>query len=1081
MSNNIKEVIQRLESWFLWFWIKQYKVSFLLIFLMIMLWISSFFMIDKKSAPDLDLWIISIGTSYVWVNPEDIDSLITDKIEKKIKDIEWIKKIDSTSSLWFSSVVVELDNGISVQDTMTEIKDKIDTIDFPEEANDTVVQDISSTDNRLFSIIFYADEEKYSKWYLLDKSITLKNNLEWTKGINKINVQWWEDYEIRVLIDRAKLDKLWLSISGLSRTISDHNKNTPIWNYSIWDLNYDFRFEWEIKELKDFLTIPIVLNNWDIVYLWDIATIKKHYKNESISKAGVFWKTWYNAIVLDIMKSDKEDFFGSSVVAKESLKNEIQWVNYEWIEYEIHLDSSQIMQQDYKDLFQNMMTTFALVFLTLLAFIWFKEGFIGILIVPLSYLITFIVLYYWGFSLNFLTNFSLILSLWVAIDTIIVVIEWANKKVKLWYSPKHAILVAIREYAPPIISGTMTTLAAFIPLLTLPGVMGKYLSYIPITVFITLLASLFLSLTVTSAIFMKLTKNKKYYRTNEKEEVTISEDERELLEYDRQGKEERKWQRSHLREKIFDNISMFYFNTLSKVIQTNKSRLILIFTPILLLLISFSFWNWFKLFPASDNTQINISIEATQWANTQSLEDLLPLLDTTLAGIDEIMVYSVDLQDNTIKSVVELYSKNYREENGLRDSFKVEKEINERFDVFRIRWYTVESWVLAGWPPGWKAVGIKIIADSTQYLSTLSKVSLDFKEYLTSLDGTKNVWTSTSVTPGQFVFELDYDKIAKLWLTPSEITNAIFANTNGLTAGTIKWLLNDHDIKLKIAEFEDNLSPYDVENLVLNTSKGKVKLVDVASYKFDTAISEIIRNDTKITTVVDSDLEEWIVQSDIQPKLLEFAKDYQFPVGISYSSGWEAEENADLIRWTLIAFFIALFLIFTILVLQFNSYGQPAIILYSVVLALLWVNTWLGIMWLPYSMAFAIWFIALTWIVINNAIIYIDRINTNLREGLQDKDAILQAGKSRLIPMLVTTITTIFGILPIALQDQFWAGLGFTIVFGLVTGTIMTLFVIPALYYQAFLKKRGWIGMIIAFVITIIIFMIYNTVVWLFL
>lgn len=1037
-------------------------------------------MIDKKSAPDLDLGIISIWKSYVWVNPVDIDSLITDKIEKKIKDIEWIKKIDSTSSLWFSSVVVELDNWISVQDTMTEIKDQIDTIDFPAESNDTVVQDISSKDNRLFSIIFYADEWKYSKSYLLNKAIVLKDTLEWTKWINKIDVQWGEDYEVRVLVDKDKLDKLWLSIWWLSNTIRDHNKNTPIWNYSIWDLNYDFRFEWEITELKDFLNIPIVLNGWSVTYLKEIAVIKKHFKNDSISKASILGETGYNSLILDIKKSDKEDFFTSSVIAKKSLQEEISGVNYEWISYEVYLDSSEVMQQDYKDLFKNMMTTFFLVFLTLLFFIWFKEWFIGILIVPLSYLMTFVVLYYGGFSLNFLTNFSLILSLWVAIDTIIVVIEWANKKVKLWYSPKHAILVAIREYAPPIISGTMTTLAAFIPLLTLPGVMWKYLSYIPITVFITLLASLFLSLTVTSAIFMKLTKNINYFRSNEKEEQIMTEKQRELLEHDREGKTERKWERSHFREKIFDNLSSFYFNLLSKWINTSKSRLVLIFTPILLLLISFWFGNWFKLFPESDNTQINIQIEATQWKKTESLEEVLPLVNTALISIPEIKIYTTDLNDNKIKSTVELYSKNYREENWLRDSFKVESEINKNLDIFRVRWYTVESWVLAWWPPGWKAVWIKILADNTQYLWTLSDVANDFKEFLSTIEWTKNVGTSTASTPGQFIFKLDYDKIAKLGLTPWEITNSIFANTNGLTAGTVKWILNDYDIKVKIAQFENNLSPYDVENLVLNTSKGKIKLVDVASYSFETAISQIIRNDTKITTVVDSDLVDWIVQSDVQPKLLEFAQSYKFPSGISFSAGWEAEENADLIQWTLVAFFIALFLIFTILVLQFNSYGQPAIILYSVVLALLWVNTWLFIMWLPYSMAFAIWFIALTWIVINNAIIYIDKINTNLREWLKDKDAILQAGKSRLIPMLVTTITTIFGILPIALQDQFWAGLWFTIVFWLVTGTIMTLFVIPALYYQVFLKKKWWLGMILGFIITIVIFVIYNIIKWLF-
>ncbi len=1046
---------------------------------MIMLWASSFFMIDKKSAPDLDLGIISIWKAYIWVNPEDIDSLITDKIEKKIKDIEWIKTINSTSSLWFSSVVVELDNGIDVQDTMTKVKDKIDTIDFPDDSSDTIVQDISSKDNRLFSIAFYADETIYSKDYLLDKAITLKDKLEWTKWINKIDIQWWDDYEIRVLINKSKLEKLWLTISWISSSIRNHNTNTPIWNYSIGNLNYDFRFEWEIKTIKEFLDIPIILNDGSIVYIKDISEVKKYYKNDSITKVTAFDNSWFNSITLDIKKSDNEDFFSSSVIAKETLENEIEWINYQWIKYEITLDSSKEMLQSYKDLFKNMMTTFALVFLTLLVFIWFKEWFIGILIVPLSYLITFIVLYYWGFSLNFLTNFSLILSLWVAIDTIIVVIEWANKKVKLWFAPKHAILVAIREYAPPIISGTMTTLAAFIPLLTLPWVMWKYLSYIPITVFITLLASLFLSLTVTSAIFMKLTKNKNYYRVNEKEESTFSEDEKELLEFDRQWKLKKEWVMSNRRERVFDNIATFYYNILSKVIKTSFSRLLVIFLPIFFLLVSFSFWNWFTLFPASDNIQINAKIEATQWTKTESLEKILPLINNSLSWIPELKLYTTSLDNNVVSLTMELYSKDERDEKWLRDSFKVENEINKRLDLFKTLWYRVESWVLAGWPPWGKAVWIKLVAESTDYLSVLSVVSDDFKLYLKSLDWTKNVTTSTSQTPWQFVFKLNYEKIANLGLTPGEITNLIFANTNWLTSWTVKWLLTDHDIKVKIAEFEDNLSPYDVENLILNTSKWKIKLVDVASYEFNTAISEIKRVDTKITTLVDSDLLDWIVQTAVQPLLLEFAENYDFPSWIYFESGWEAEENADLIQWVLTAFVIALFLIFIILVLQFNSYWQPAIILYSVVLALLWVNTWLWIMWLPYSMAFAIWFIALTWIVINNAIIYIDRINTNLREWLVDFDAILQAGKSRLIPMLVTTITTIFGILPIAFQDKFWAWLWFTIVFWLVTWTIMTLFVIPALYYQVFLKKRWWLGMIFSLILTIIIFMIYNFIKWL--
>lgn len=1054
MNENLKQVVDRLESWFLWFWIKQYKVSFLLIVLMIILWLVSFLSISKKSSPDLDLGMINITKIYTWVNPEDIDSLITEKIEREIKDIEGIKKITSQSSLGVSSITVELNNGVNVQDKMTEIKDEIDVINFPSDTEKTVVQDITSKDNTVFSVVLYWDENKISKDYLLEKSLLLKNNLEGAPGINKVIIDGGNDYEIRVLVDKDKLTELGLDVADVSGAIQNRNKNTPIGNYSVDSLNYDFRFEGEVKQLKEFLNIPIKSVGNSIVYLKDVSIVKRHFKNETVTKAGFHGDRGYNSIVFSVQKKDEDDLFQSAWVAKDSLEKELSSSIYDGLSYNLYQDVSDTMIQDYKDLFSNMMTTFFLVFLTLLVFIGLKEWFIGILIVPLSYLITFIVLYYGGFSLNFLTNFSLILSLWVAIDTIIVVIEWANKKLKLGFAPKHAILVSIREYAAAIISGTMTTLAAFIPMLSLPGTMWKYLSFIPITVFITLLASLFLSLTVTSPIFMKLTKDIKYFRRNEKEEETLSHDEKSLLDFDRRNKVEKKWEHSSFRDNIFDKVGAVYHGALKKVIYSRLNRLLVIFVPIVLLFWSFQFNLGFTLFPESDNPIINVTLESKDGRKTESMVQFVPKLEEALVDIPELKTYTINVSDNKVTSTIELYKKVYRDENGLRDSFKVENEINNKLDYFREQGLRVETWVLAGGPPGGKAVGIKLIANSTDDLKKINAIAKEFETYLKGVEGTKNVSISATETPGQFVFKLDYDKIISLGLTPSQITNSVFANTNGLNAGTVKWLLDDYDIKVKNAAFEDELSPYELENTTIKTQVGDVRLGDVASFSFEKAISKIDRIDSKITVKVESDLEDGVVGSTIQPKLEEFAENYNFPEGTGYKAWGEAEENADLIQATLIAFFIALFIIFIILVLQFNSYGQPAIILYSVVLALLWVNVWLLIMQLPYSMAFAIWFISLTGIVINNAIIYIDRINTNIKKGLKNHESVLEAWKSRLIPMLVTTITTIFGILPIAFQDQFWAGLWFTIVFGLVAGTTMTLFAIPALYFEIFLRKR---------------------------
>lgn len=194
--------------------------------------------------------------------------------------------------------------------------------------------------------------------------------------------------------------------------------------------------------------------------------------------------------------------------------------------------------------------------------------------------------------------------------------------------------------------------------------------------------------------------------------------------------------------------------------------------------------------------------------------------------------------------------------------------------------------------------------------------------------------------------------------------------------------------------------------------------------------------------------------ADIQSKYEAYAKSYAFPVGISFSKGGENEENKELIVAILVSFVVALVCIFGILVLQFNSYGQPFIIIFSVVMALPFIMIGLLLLDNPFSMPFGIGFIAFTGIAVNHGIILIDAINQNLKKGMQDFTALVEAGSSRLEPMMLTTFTTAFGILPIALRDRFWSGLGFTIIFGLVAASILTLFVVKGIYYEVFMADH---------------------------
>lgn len=1051
-----RQLIKKLENTFLGFWVKQYKVSFLFIVLIFLMWASSLYTIPKDSSPKLDLGYISIVTPYIWVNPEDIDSLITEKIEREVKDIEWIKKITSSSTLWMSQITLELEIEADSKEVLDEVKDEVDKVTLPGWAEDTIITEISTEDNMIFKVMLYWPEEKFSHDYLLGLAADFKSALESSGWANKVIVDWSEDFEVKILVDRIKAEEKGISPAVIWQKIRSFNKNTPIWNYKIGNLSYDFRFDGEIKDIEELKQIPISSNGSSIIYLWDIAEVRIDYKNDDTIRFWEFQKTGHNWVIVTIERKPNESLFSSSLKAQDAIEKELLKPVYNGLQHEVFMDNADILRDNYVSLAKNMSVTLACVFMILLIFIGFKEGIISIIIIPLSYLITFFVLNSMGYALNFLTNFSLILSLWVAIDTIIVVIEWAHKKVNLGYTPRHAILLATREVAAPIISGTMTTLAAFLPMMFLPGVMWKYLAYVPITVFVTLLASLFLSLTVTSPIFMKLVKDQKFYKSNKAEEDILSEDKKALLVHDRANKVEKVGWDLSVRDNIFNKLGDWYYKKLSWFMEKRYRRWISIIAPFVLLMITFFTLSpkiWFTLFPASDNTMINITIESKDWEDEEYLETKIPSLEASLSSIPEIKNYNIKVSGNTLTSNVELFKKDYRDERGLRNSFEVEKEISSKISVYKQDWLRVESWVMEWGPPGGKAVWIQIIADSSKNLDELTSVSKDFEAFLRWIPGTKNVWTSSSGTPGQFVFKFDEDKLANLWISPSDIENEVYSRVNGSKAWTYKWEYDDYDIVVKFEDFDEAVSPSDIQNFVVSTPAGMIKISDVATYELTDAVSNIDREDTRISIKVQSDLEEWVVPTAVQPELIKFAEKYSFPDGITFKAGWETSENMDLIVSTFTAFFVALFIIFTILVLQFNSYGKPAIILYSVVLALLWVNIWLFLMWKPYSMPFGIWFIALTWIVINNAIIYIDKVNRNLEDGLQRKEAVLEAWKSRLTPMLVTTMTTIFWITPLWFEDEFWAWLAFTMVFWLVAWTIMTLFVIPSLYYQLFLYR----------------------------
>lgn len=1071
--------MNELKNWFFWFWIRNYKVSFLVFFLLVISWIFSAYTIPKESSPDIKFWIIAISTSYPWVSPTDIDNLITEKLEKEIKNIDGIKKITSSSSVWFSSISVELFNGIDVRNTLTDIKDAVDKVSLPEDANDPLVQEISTLNELMFQALLYGDREKFDDFTLTTLGKKIQDALEWKKWVVSIDVWGWIDlnlwvatsgdaeYEIKVLISKEKMELLWLSINEIAWQVRAFNKNMPIWNYTIGDLNYDFRFDGEFTSQSDLENL-VIRDIWGSqIVLKDIAEFKKEYPTKSIKSLWFYENAWYNYVSLSFNKKAGANIFQISDDAKKDLSNLLASnPEFKGLEVKYTTDMSEAIREDYSSLWKNAVQTGILVFLVILIFVGLRESIITSILLPLSFLITFIVLDLMGLSMNFLTNFSLVLSLWIAIDTIIVIIEWAAERQKLWYSRESAVLLAIRDLKSPLISGTATTLAAFIPMIFLPGIIGKFLSYIPITVFSVLLAALLLSLTLSIPFFAKFAKKSNHYHLDKDHESRISEEEKQILSEERKWKTQISIQIEWRRLSFLAAMNRFYYMVLSNFLAQKKWRIASIFLPVILLILSFIFLSpkiGFTLFPSTDEWVITISIEAKTGTDKETLKEYIPQVETFVKKYDELKVFYINLSWNRISVSVELSDAKQRQKDDKRDVFTIEKLMAEDFKYFETKGLKVSVETLKWGPPSWSAVGIKLIVSDNTMLPTLRNVAKEFEAYTKTIPWTKNVVLSSSDNPGQFVFRFDTEKLTFLWLTPNDLLTEVYFYINGIKTGTIKSEFEDNDIVIKIADFDENLTPDQVLNLVITTKVWKMRVGDVADYVFEPALSSISREDGNILISVNGDLEAWVVPTSVQPKISEFAANYNFPEGVTYIEGGENAENADLIISTIRSFFIALFLIFSILVLQFWSYSQSFMILYTVVLGLLWVNIGLFVTWNPYSMPFAIGFIALTWVVVNDAIILISTINNNIHRLMEHgekeisdhdfRESILRAWKNRLQPIVVTTLTTVFWILPLALSDAFWAGLWFTIVFWLIAWSFMTLFIIPSIYYTLY-KKR---------------------------
>ena len=1102
---------QNLRQGFLYFFVKNIKVVFLLIMLVSMFGAYSFLALPRESNPEVKIPIAVVSAVYPGVSPADIEELITKKIETKIAGVKGIKTITSNSANSVSAITVEFESDQDVDDAIRRLRDQVNLTkgDLPEDANDPVVTEISLDDSPIWTFTITGP---YDGFALREIGDDLKDNLEKIPGVREVRVSGGDEKEFEIAYNPDKLVQYSISAESANQMVAVTNLAIPAGSFDGKEFNYSIRTDSRFFDASALGNIPVLhTEDGAVVYLRDLANVQeKAIKKTTYSRLSANGQKPQDAVTLSVIKkvgrSIPETVEQGQDILDETLKH------YPSISATTIIDQSEEIEANFNQLEHDFILTILLVFGVLLLIVGIKEALVAGLAVPLVLFITFGMMLSTGISLNFLSIFSLLLSLGLLVDDAIVLVTATKQYMKTGkFTPEEAVLLVLRDYRTVLLTTTLATVWAFLPLLLSTGIIGEFIKSIPITVSAILMTSLAVALLFNPSLAASLERTKPtrklyfslivalialgffsiYLRSylsitlgvimlagvyylirfySKKDLRTIFSQNKKLMDEEWENddlikaKLKAKAQNDHetLSGKLMngfvslEKITPWYERNLKKLIATKRSRLKTLAVVFAIFVFSASLLATgivaTEFFPVSDENSIDISIEAPIGTNINVVNSLVTEVEERLLNYPEIVSFAtvVGGQSGSVMSSGSSQSSHLaqitinlkdKEERDIK-SFELASVI--RKDVANIKGADITIANPASGPPSGSAFEARINGEDLQ---VLDKVAHDLKVYLDSIPGVVNSDISLKEAPAEYTFKLDPVRLEFYNLNAAAVGTSLRMAISGTKVATV--IRDGKEIDVN-ATFDPNRMPNleTIENLqIINNQRKPVFLKDVAQIQLTSSVNALTRKNQKRNITLSADVDGETRSTDVLKKFQKsIASDYEMPAGYDIVYGGENEQNTESVMSILRAMVIAFLLIVSTLVIQFNSFKKSFIVLITIPLALIGVFIGLAISRISLSFPGLIGVLALFGIVVKNAIILIDKINLNLKHGIEFNEAIVDAGKSRLEAIFITSICTIMGLIPITLSNDTWKSLGSAVIFGLTISSFLTLFIVPVLF-----------------------------------
>lgn len=1065
------------------FFVNRYRVVYLLVLMILVLGTTSYFTLPRELQPEITLPFGHVLTIYNGAAPEEVENLITDEIEAAVSDIEDIKDITSYSGFGYSSVFVEFEQGVDIDEKISELREKVSGVqnDLPEDAETPSVEHYETNNSPILIVNITGDMDLVEL-----KSIAedIANRLETESDVQEALIIGGLEREIGIIVDPNLLFNYGISVDQIKGALANSNINFPGGSVTLDKKEYNLRTVGEFKGIDEIENIVIKYDGYTPIRLKDIAIVKDGYKEiDSYSRMSIDMETdeatTKQSISISVKKKKSADIIKTSGLVNDIIKDERGTLYPEDLDIFISGDTAKYVRDQLGAVTNNAVSGLFIVLIVLFLFIGFGESIVVSTVIPLAILTALWLLKISGMTLNTITLFSIVLAVGMLVDNGIVIMENIDRLRYKGLNAKEAAIVGTNQIAPAVFSSMLTTTAAFFPIALTSGIMGAFIRPIPITVIYALVSSFFMAITVTPALcaivlkrhrsegFTESPKFKKFKLFSSVLFIALL----ALLAFRDDGN-------IGLLSAVFALIfgaMMFikqikgdrkpeeiefiqtYANALYKIISSRAKRRIAVGLTVLVFLMSMALpisgilkVNMFSQDDADRlyidvNTPTGTTIDITNRIVADVEKELLEIPEITsfvanvgITGADSFDMGSSSGSNPTIgRIIIDLSWPKDRN----RTSMEIAEELRER--VKGIPGGEVKVIELEGGPPSEAPIVVRISGDS---LEELKEVTSDYETILKKLPGTRRV--SSSVSRGDMELQIIVDKLkaSQYGVNDLQVAMAVRNAVAGVKATSYRNNQDDIDIMIRTSDVKLNQKS-DLNSIYVYSMSGQpIKLDSIATVKEVEGLSAIQHEDLKRRMTLTSELKANYNATEVTNAFKEKVADYDLPSGLSVTYGGEVQSVQESFTEMFRNMIVAVILVYMILAVQFNSLSQPGIILFTVPMAMIGVMPGLLLTGNEFGFVAFIGIVSLVGIAVNDAIVLVDYINYLRRNGYELYDAVKETGISRFIPVMATTITTAGGILPLSMKEKFFQPLGVALICGLMTATVLTLVIIPTMY-----------------------------------